>query len=89
MSTLLLNIPQTEILATPLQYRTCEEIMYEILSDVPPPNQNPGTAHQHIYNLVDVIVSHVNKVNTEITMLVVIQKIKQAKLTMKKFYFDL
>ena len=51
---------RTEILATPLQYRTCEEIMYDILSDVsPPPNQNPGVAPEHIYNLVDVIVSHV------------------------------
>ena len=27
---------RTEILATPLQYRTWEELMYEILSDVPP-----------------------------------------------------
>ena len=38
--------------------------MYEILSDVPPsPNQNPGAAPEHIYNLVDVIVSNVSKVN--------------------------
>ena len=45
--------------------------MYEILSDVPSPsNQNLGAAFEHIYNLVDVIVSHVYKVNTEITMLV-------------------
>ena len=36
--------------------------MYEILSDVPPPNQNPGVAPEHIYNLVDVIVSHVKKI---------------------------
>ena len=45
MSTFLLNVPppQTEILATPLQYRTGEEFMYEILFDVPP-NQNPGAA---------------------------------------------
>ena len=49
---------RTEILATPLQSRTWEEIMYEILSDVPP-NQNPGVALENIYNLVDVIVSHV------------------------------
>ena len=41
--------------------------MYEILSDVFPPNQNPGAAPEHIYNLVDVIVSHVLK-NTEITI---------------------
>ena len=38
--------------------------MYEILSDVLPPNQNPGVAAERIYiyiyyNLVDVIVSHV------------------------------
>ena len=33
--------------------------MYEILSDVLPPNQNPGVAPDHIYNLVDVIVSRV------------------------------
>ena len=32
--------------------------MYEIFSDVPP-NQNPGVAPEHIYNLVDVIVSRV------------------------------
>ena len=35
--------PQTEILATPLQYKTLEEFIYEILFDVPP-NQNPGAA---------------------------------------------
>ena len=29
-----------------------------------PPNQNPGAAPEHIFNLVDVIVSHVYKVNT-------------------------
>ena len=40
---------RTEILATPLQYRTWEEIMYEILSDVPPKNQNPGVAPEYIY----------------------------------------
>ena len=34
----------TEILATPLQYRTWVEFMYEILSYVPTPNQNPGAA---------------------------------------------
>ena len=28
-------------------------------SDVLPPNQNPGVAPEHIYNLVDVIVSSV------------------------------
>ena len=50
--------PLTKILATPLQNRTREEFMYEILFDVPPPNQNPGTAADHIYNLVDVIVSN-------------------------------
>ena len=36
----------------------------------PPPEPKPGTAFEHIYNLVDVIVSHVYKVNTEISMLV-------------------
>ena len=41
--------------------------MYEILSDVPSPNQNPGVAPEHIYNLVDEIVSHVYK-HTEITI---------------------
>ena len=35
--------PQTVILATPMQYKTWEEFMYEILFDVPP-NQNPGAA---------------------------------------------
>ena len=56
----------TEIFATPLQYRTWEEFMYEILFDVPvpPPNQNPGAApeYTYIYNLVDVIVINVSKV---------------------------
>ena len=27
----------------------------------PPPNQNPGVAPEHIYNLVDVIVSYIFK----------------------------
>ena len=27
--------------------------MYEIFSDVPPSNQNPGAAPEQIYNLVD------------------------------------
>ena len=31
-----MSFRRTEILATPLQYRTWEEIVYEILSDVPP-----------------------------------------------------
>ena len=48
--------------------------MYEILFDIPP-NQNPGAAPDQIYNLVDVIVSNVCKVNflnihTKITILV-------------------
>ena len=32
--------PLTETLAMPLQYTTWVEFMYEILSDVPPSNQN-------------------------------------------------
>ena len=36
MSTFLLNVPRTENLATSFQYRTWEEFMYEILSDVLP-----------------------------------------------------
>ena len=47
MSTFLLNVPPTEILATPLQYslyRAWEELMYEILYDVLPSNQNVGAA---------------------------------------------
>ena len=53
-----MSLRWTEILATPLQYRTWEEIMYEILFDVPPP-PNLGAASENIYNLVDVIVCHV------------------------------
>ena len=67
VNTCLLNVPPTEILATPLQYITWEEIMYEILSDVPPPEpksySSPWTyvvyIYIYIYNLVHVIVSHV------------------------------
>ena len=40
--------------------------MNKILSDVNP-NQNFGVALEHIYNLIDVIVSHVYK-HTEITI---------------------
>ena len=36
--------PPTEILAMPLQYRTWVELMYEILSDVTPSNQNSWVA---------------------------------------------
>ena len=46
---------QTEILATPLQYRTSVEFMYEILSAVPPPNQNLGAAPD---SHPDITVSH-------------------------------
>ena len=43
MSTFLLNVPRTEILAMPLQYRTWVEFMYKILSNVSPPTkQIPG-----------------------------------------------
>ena len=59
MSTFLLNVPPTEILATPLQYRTIEKFTHNTLSDVPSPNYNPGAAFEHIYKLVDVIVSNV------------------------------
>ena len=45
MSTFVLNVsPRTEILATPLQYRTWEEFMYEIVFWCSPSNQNPGAA---------------------------------------------
>ena len=33
-----------------------------------PPNRNFGDAPENIYNLVDVIVSHVSKLNTEFTI---------------------
>ena len=75
---------RTEVLATPLQYKTRLQFMYEILFDVPPPNNNLDAALDHVNNLVNVTVSNAYKVNTEITMLVgrqIIQKIKQAKLT--------
>ena len=54
--------PQIEILATPLQYRTLVEFMYEILSAVPSPspNQNPGAAHDFH---PDITISHDEVIN--------------------------
>ena len=42
----------TEILATQLQYRTWEEFMYEIFSDVFPSNQNSG-----VHNILCILLS--------------------------------
>ena len=66
--------------------------MSTYLLNVPNPEPKSWRCPEPIYNLVDVIVSHISKVNTEIKMLVgrlIIQKIKQAKLNSKKFYFNL
>ena len=48
--------PQSEILATPLQYRNRVEFIYEILSAVPLPSEpNPGAA---LDSHPDITISH-------------------------------
>ena len=52
-------------------YKNFSKVLDELtFAECYPPNQNPADAPEHIYNLVNVLVSHVSKVNTDIRMLV-------------------
>ena len=59
MSAFLLNVLPNRNFGDAIAVQDLRGIVYEILSDVLTPNQNSGVAPEHIYNLVDVIVSHV------------------------------
>ena len=64
MGAFLLNVLPNRNFGDAIAVQDLREIMYEILSDVPPPPKNNlGVAPEHIYiyiyNLVDVIVSQV------------------------------